>query len=302
MYNFFNPEGSLGQSITLIGITWQYWLGVLISLFSIGALFVFKKTYAKLFVHRWLMTSLGIFQILLYFVYYLLHFIYLYGFGLSGSNLRGWTWILPLHLSSITQILSGIMLIKPNSKIFSVTAPWAVIMVFASILIPADKAYGPQHFSYWSYYVLHIIIIFTYWYLYMYGFVKYERNYLGWSFIGLILFSLTALSWNALSISIARISQEVTNLLFIGRDGYPLSSTLTTGNIWDRSNRLWPLGYIPIAGFGLIFVSLGHLLISKIQPYYEQKNGQIALLKRHKQSWDFKAFKDMWKHLGNLWR
>ncbi len=303
MYDFFNPAGSSGESITIIGITWQYWLGVLLSLFAIASLFIFKKTYVKFSRRRYLMVSLGIFQLLLYFLYYALHFIYLYGLGEKDNNLRGWTWIVPLHLSSITQIISAILLIKPNSKLFSITAPWTVIMVFASILIPANKSFGPQHFSYWSYYILHIIIIFTYWYLYMYGFVQYQRQYLLSSFVIFLLFALLALGWNGLSLAIARIPEEVTNLLFIGPDGYPLWGKITSANIWTsgKNNVLWPLGYFPMAILGIIFIALSHMLISRIQPFYQQKKGKLIRLKRQKQKWDIKAFKDMWSNFKCIW-
>lgn len=296
MFDFFNPEGSKGQSITIIGVSWQYWLAVFISVFSIGLLFVCKKSYARMANKRYLMVGLGIIQLFLFFIYYILHFIYLYGFKLQSENLRGWTWILPLHLSSITQLLSAYLLIKPNTKLFSITAPWVVILVFASIIIPADKSYGPQHFSYWSYYALHIIIIFTYWYLYMYGFVKYERKYLLWSFLSLLIFSLIALTWNGISISIARIPQEITNMLFIGLKGYPLWGSISTSTIWTggKNTNLWFLGYFPIAIFGLFFVGLGHLVISRVQPYYMLENKQLLALARQKQKFDFKAFKDMW--------
>ncbi len=45
--------------------------------------------------------------------------------------------------------------------------------------------------------------------------------------------------------------------------------------------------------FGIVFVGLGHLLISRVQPYYKIENKKIILLVRQKQKFDFKAFNDM---------
>ncbi|WP_342189500.1 MULTISPECIES: hypothetical protein [unclassified Spiroplasma] len=306
LYDFFNPAGSSGEVITKIGVTWQYWLPVILSLIALACLFIFKTGYVKLAQNKLFLRILGIFQIFLYFLYYFLHFLYLYYFKESGKNLRGWPWIFPFHLSSITQIISGILLIKANDKLFSITAPWVVIMVFASLLIPADKSYGPQHFSYWLYYVLHVIIIFTYWFLYMYGIVQYHRDYLLWSFISLIIFSLMALSFNAFSLVIAKNENEITNLLFIGRDGYPLwgsgNNLVTTANIFDRTGRLWPLGYIFIFTFGIFFTSLGYLILTKVQPYFSKKGNKFVPLKRVKQPWDFKALGIMFLNIKTIFK
>lgn len=298
--DFFNPTGNPKYVITEVGTSWQYWVPLIICLLILSTLFIFKNFYLKLAKNKIFLMSLGIFQIFLYILYYFLHFLYLYYFkekgDPAGKTLRGWPWLFPLHLSSITQILSGILLIRPNSYIFSITAPWVVIMVSVSFFLPAVTYYGPQHLSYWLFYIIHLIIVFTYWFLYIYGLVKYNRAYLLWSFISLIIFSLIALLFNGFSLLIYKNQNELTNFLFIGYKGYRLSSTITTANIFG-TDKLWPLGYFFILIFGIIFLSLGHLFLSKIQPYYEwkSKTNKFVTLKRVRQKWDFASFKNMFK-------
>lgn len=294
VYDFFNPVGNKGQDLTVIGVSWQYWLAIIISIGSIACLFIFKKTYFKLANSKLFLKGLGVFQLTLYVVYYSLQMLYLYYFKAEGKLLRGWTWIFPLHLSSITQLISGILLIKASDKLFSITAPWVVILVFFSLLIPADKATGPQHFFYWLYYVVHIIIIFTYWFLYMYGLVKFDTKWLKQSFIFLLLFSVIALGFNALTLVIAKNKNEITNFLFIGYLGYPLWGNVTTANILG-SQKLWPLGYFFLLIFAMVFVCLGFLILTKVQPYYVKKKDKLVAVKAKTQPWNFKALKAMFK-------
>lgn len=296
LYDFFNPAGSDNQIIE-IGISWQYWMIVLISVFSLSLLFIFKRAYLYTLKLSFFRIALGYFQIFLYIFYYFLHFLYLYGFKDQNLELRGWPWILPFHLSSITQIFSGILLIKPNNKLFSISAPWVVFMVTASIFIPATKSAGPEHFAFWSYYILHIIILFTYWSLYMYGLVKYERRMFGWSFISLTIFSLVALSINAISLKIAKSPHEITNFLFIGREGYPLWGDITTSNIWNHEN-LWPLGFFFLYAFGISLLFISHLMLVKVKPfYYKNKDNKFVVLESEKEKWDFITFKIMFLYV-----
>jgi hypothetical protein len=78
--------------------------------------------------------------------------------------------------------------------------------------------------------------------------------------------------------------------LYLGRGGYPLPNGLTTANVFGRSGRLWPLGFIFLFIFGIIFASLGFLVLTKIQPYYLKKANKFVVLPRKRQKWDFKAF------------
>lgn len=234
-----------------------YWLGLVSSLFLIGSLFVFKRFYANLSKHYSFKCSLGIFQLVLYVGFYIVH-------GFNGNN-YSWYDYFPFQLCSVLNITSGLLLIIPFQGMFNITFPLIGPVILAFLFPDSSKwVFGPQHFLYWNYYIIHTIIIFSYLYLYLYGHVQYDKTYIKKSILYITMFGTSVFIFN---------TSFGTNYLFIGNQGY--TASIGKGTI-DTS--VW----LPIIRFAFMFVvgisllCLTYIFIIKsLLPFYLDKGTEV---------------------------
>jgi len=254
-----------------------YWIGFCISFLLIGSLFVFKKFYAKLSQHNNFKYILGIFQIFLFFSFYIIH-------GLSGGY--SWSDYFPFQLCSVLNITSGVLLILPLEGLFNVTFPIIGPVILAFLLPDKTKwVFGPQHFLYYDYYFIHIIIIFSYLYLYLYGHIKFNTAFLKKSILAMTLFGCGVFIFN--------VSFDK-NYLFIGEEGYQANIGGIPFNTGD---------WVPIARFAFMFVvgvcllSLTYFMIIKtLFPYFLEKGTEVNPQYENKK----KLFTKIWISFKNV--
>lgn len=121
IWGFFDPAGNYNSRISwkeqwyVKGHNYIYQLvGIIICILIISSLFIFKKYYKKTIYLKWFRISIGIYQIISYFIYYIIMIFYLkivlkenwINNINSPSCISGLSEIIPLHLSSIQQLLS----------------------------------------------------------------------------------------------------------------------------------------------------------------------------------------------------
>lgn len=234
-----------------------YWIGLTISFFLIISLFIFKRFYPNLSKSYLFKCSLGIFQLLLYIGFYLVH-------GLNGDNYH-WVDYFPFQLCSVLNLTSAALLMIPNKSLFNITFPLIGPVILAFLLPDKTKwVFGPQHFLYWDYYFIHIIILFSYLLLYLYGHIEYDKIYIKKSILYLTLFGSGVFIFN---------TSFGTNYLFIGSAGY----TASFGKkILDTSVWLPILRFTFMSVIGISLLVLTYILIIKtLVPFYLEKGTKI---------------------------
>lgn len=244
-----------------------YWFGFIISFLFISSLFIFKKFYAKLGKYNSFKYSLGIFQLLLFLGFYLVH-------GLNDPEFR-WYDFFPFQLCSVLNFSSGILLLVPIKGLFNTTFPLVGPVILAFLVPDSSKwVFGPQHFLYWNFYLIHTIIIFSYLYLYLYGHIAYDKTYLNKSILYLTLFGGAVFIFNV---------SFGSNYLFIGEKGYEASiggQTLNTGN-WIAIYRFI---FMYIVGVSLLYLT--YLFITKkLCPFYLAQGSKINPEYQNKNHW-----------------
>ncbi|WP_342218234.1 hypothetical protein [Spiroplasma endosymbiont of Amphimallon solstitiale] len=265
-----NPQAVINP---LFGM--YYWIGLSISLFLIISLFIFKRFYANLSKCYSFKCSLGIFQILLNISFYIVH-------GLNGDNYQ-WYDYFPFQLCSVLNITSGILLIIPNKSLFNITFPLIGPVILAFLLPDKTKwVFGPQHFLYWNYYFIHIIILFSYLLLYLYGHIEYDKIYIKKSILYLTLFGSGVFIFN---------TSFGTNYLFIGNAGY----TASFGKkILDTSLWLPILRFTFMSVVGISLLVLTYIFIIKtLSPFYLEKGTKINPIYKDKKSLITKFYKKL---------
>lgn len=242
-----------------------YWIGLVLSISFIGSLFICRIFYAKLSKYNSFKCSLGIFQIVLFIGFYIVH-------GLSGNY--NWYDYFPFELCSVLNITSGLLLIFPIKGLFNVTFPLIGPVLLAFLLPDSSKwVFGPQHFLYWDFYIIHTVIIFSYLYLYLYGHVQYDKIYIKKSILYITMFGSWVFIFN---------SSFGTNYLFIGKQGYIAS---IGKYILDTS------AWLPIMRFAFMFVvgisllSLTYMFIIKLLfPFYLDKGTEVNPIYENKKN------------------
>lgn len=253
MPSFFN---SVGKDIVSPLFSTNYWIGFAVSIAVISTLFIFKSFYAKVSKYNSFRYTLGVTQLLLYVTYFLFH-------QLSGDIT--WKDYMPFQLCSVLDLASGILLIFPSEKLFSMTFPLVAPVVIVFLLPDATKwVYGLNNFFYYQYYFHHIIILFGYFYLYLYGHIKYNKMLLKETITGLVFFGIFVYLFN---------TSFDTNYLFIGDIGYHAAF----------GNYLFNTGaWLPIFRFGFMFgvglfflIPLHFSLVKWFKPYYLNKGSEV---------------------------
>lgn len=279
---FFNSN--LKEIVTPLFGT-NYWIGFLISFFLISSLFIFRGFYAKVSKHNGFRYVLGTFQFLIYVLYYLFH---------QLSHDITWKDYLPFQLCSFLNLTSAFLLIFPREKLFSITFPLIGPVVLAFFLPDVSKrVYGLDSFFFYQYYLNHTIIFFSYFYLYFYGHIEYDKFLVKQTCIFLTIFSLFIFTFNVIFI---------TNYLFIGEAGFSFSD-----KYWFLSTSNW----YPVFRFlfmwivGLFFILLFNFLISKYAPpFYFESGKKINEYYQKKLSFFSKIrnkIKSIKKEETNLW-
>ncbi|WP_342274243.1 hypothetical protein [Spiroplasma endosymbiont of Phycita roborella] len=265
-----NPQAVINP---LFGM--YYWIGLSISLFLIISLFIFKRFYANLSKCYSFKYSLGIFQILLYISFYIVH-------GLNGDNYQ-WYDYFPFQLCSVLNITSGILLIIPNKSLFNITFPLIGLVILAFLLPDKTKwVFGPQYFLYWNYYFIHIIILFSYLLLYLYGHIEYDKIYIKKSILYLTLFGGGVFIFN---------TSFGTNYLFIGNAGYKASFGK---KVLDTSVWLPILRFTFMSVVGISLLVLTYIFIIKtLSPFYLEKGTKINRIYKDKKSLITKFYKKL---------
>ncbi|WP_425381063.1 hypothetical protein [Spiroplasma endosymbiont of Polydrusus pterygomalis] len=243
-----------------------YWIGLTISFILIISLFIFKKFYVNLsksYLFKW---NLGIFQLFLYISFYVVH-------GLSGDNYY-WYDYFPFQLCSVLNLTSSILLMIPNKSLFNMTFP-LIGPVILAFLLP-DKAkwvFGPQHFLYWNYYLIHIIIMFSYLLLYLYGHIEYEKIYIKKSILYLTLFGAGVFIFN---------TSFGTNYLFIGSAGYTagFGKKVLDTSVWLPIFRFIFMSTVGISLLGLTYI----FIIKTFVPFYIEKGTKINPIYENKKT------------------
>ncbi|AKM52784.1 TMEM164 family acyltransferase [Spiroplasma mirum] len=273
-WGFFDPAGNYmpnapwGEQWFVKGHSYVYQLiGVAIFLLLIGSLFIFKRYYQKTVNFKWFRISIGVYQIASYFAYYIMMAIYLatvlHTNWLSGpmdpSQVRSLSEMMPLHLCSIHQILSGLILIFPSARFFKICAPSALILPILAIITPVNGYWTPDNFFFYNYFILHSLIIFAYIYVYKYGLVehRYSGLMLRWELLWLTMFLFVAVIWDGVF---------QTNMLYVGPNG---SEEWNKGGfnvgLWNTNylggKYLWPFSWIPMFFLGLSIISLTHIML-----------------------------------------
>lgn len=256
-----NPQAIINP---LFGM--YYWIGLTISFFLISSLFIFKSFYVNLSKNYIFKCGLGIFQLLLYIGFYLVHGFY--------DNNYYWYDYFPFQLCSVLNITSGILLILPIKNVFNITFPLIGPVILAFLLPDSTKwVFGPQHFLYWNYYIIHIIIIFSYLLLYLYGHIEYDKIYIKKSILYITLFGGGVFIFN---------TSFGTNYLFIGSVGYTASfgkEILNTAT-WSPILRFT---FMFVIGISLVFLT--YIFIIKILfPFYLEKGTKINPIYENKKT------------------
>lgn len=256
-----NPQAIINP---LFGM--YYWIGFTISFFLIASLFIFKKFYANLSKSVIFKSSLGSFQLLLYIGFFIVH-------GLTDSNFY-WYDYFPFQLCSVLNLTSAILLIIPIKSVFNSTFPLIGPVILAFLLPDSTKwVFGPQHFLYWDYYFIHIIIIFSYLLLYLYGHIEYDKTYIKKSILYMTLFGGGVFIFN---------TSFGTNYLFIGSVGYKASFGK---NVLDTSVWLPILRFIFMFAVGISLLLLTYIFIIKnLLPFYLEKATKVNPLYEHKKT------------------
>ncbi|AGM25448.1 TMEM164 family acyltransferase [Spiroplasma chrysopicola] len=281
-WGFFDPAGSYQPSLgwqeqsAFKGQSYLFQLvGIAIFVLIVGSLFVFKKYYAKTANWKWFRISIGIYQIATYFICYAIWATYLavvlkenWFWGPSGmSRVRPLSEIMPLHLCSIHQLLSGFLLIFPSKRFFEICAPSALILPVLAIVNPVNAYWSLDNVFYYNYFILHTIIIFSYIYVYKYSLVgrSYTGLLLKWQFLWLFLFSIVAVIWDGIFSA---------NMLYVGPNG---GSPWNVGGFnigkWNTNyagvKYVWPLAWFWMVMLGILLILPAHVLI-----FFIKQNGQ----------------------------
>ncbi|UZQ30065.1 MAG: YwaF family protein [Spiroplasma phoeniceum] len=294
-WGFFDPAGSY-----LPGADWtDQWffkghnyafqlVGISIFVLIIGSLFVCRKYYAKTVNWQWFRISIGIYQIITYFLTYAIWVTYLavvlktqWIWGPVGpSQIRGLSEVIPLHLCSLHQLLSGFVLFFPSRKFFEIVAPSAIVLPILAIITPVNGYWSLNNFFYYNYFILHTLIIFAYLYVYKYGLVgkPYSGLLFKWQLLWLTLFSIIAVIWDWIF---------KTNQLFVGpSSGEPWNNGGFNVGGWNTNfigaKYMWPFAWLPIFFLGIVIISLTHILFFYLPQsfLYDKKTKKLEFVPR----------------------
>lgn len=98
------------------------------------------------------------------------------GYGVIGSQLLMYIWYihtgwfnihdsLPLYISRITSIVSGIMILTNSRKLFDVMYFWGIIPPFIALLLPDIDYFSFPHIRFWFFFIGHAFTIFAVFYM-----------------------------------------------------------------------------------------------------------------------------------------
>lgn len=102
-----------------------------------------------------------------------------------------WTasYYLPLHLCGIASLIGMWTLLTINKEGIKLNYFYAVVPAAIAILTP-DLAYDYQHYRFWKFFLHHMAISWTGWFLYLSSGVKVSWRTLGRAFSWLLLYAL----------------------------------------------------------------------------------------------------------------
>jgi len=179
------------------------------------------------------------------------------GYGVIGSQLLMYLWYihtgwfnihdsLPLYISRITSILSGIMILKNSRKLFDIIYFWGIIPPFIALLVPDIDYFSFPHIRFWFFFIGHAFTIFAVCYMLIIEEMKPNFN----SF-------KKATIWLLIYCAIAFIFNIFTNSNY----GYLMSLPSALGSL--EKILTWPL-YLPILiGFQIFVFYLTYIPLKK---------------------------------------
>ena len=260
----------------------------------IASLFVFRNFYKGINKHRSILITIGSVHLSMFVIYYIINITFFY---LVLPNYVNWNHfnlladsinklrpkghpgagnlpmsvpqdIVPFHISSAGEIFSSLLLITCNKKIFDYTFPTLGFIPIIAIIAPSKPYYDLNNYFYWEFFINHTLIIWSYWWFYLYGIKKFNIHSLRWNYI------------SATSLSIVAFGYDYafnTNLLFVGRGGYPIGALGNTSTIFSSDGKTVIPGsaLLFIVGMGSLAVLIGYIIIISIKPFYELTENNI---------------------------
>lgn len=191
----------------------EYLVGTVPSVILISSLFIFKSFWAKTIKTYWV-RGIGIVWTLVSIIYFYITNVNTKDFNSTMNTLFYW------ELCNIVSWASLILMVIPSRLNLQLILPLALVGPTMAIFIPTELSLSLHfdNFRYWEFYFSHLSGLFTYLYMYLYG---YTNTKLDWQFI----------RRSASFAFILLTFVEVWNLLFMKGNVDPLSTP--TGVIND---------------------------------------------------------------------
>ncbi|WBW97516.1 YwaF family protein [Oceanirhabdus sp. W0125-5] len=188
IYNLFWGENFIGPPMRIFSL--DHIIVLIITLLFIISLYFFKKRYSNI-PHKNILVKI-------------------IGYGVIGSQILMYLWYihtgwfnihdsLPLYISRITSIVSGIMILTNSKKLFDVIYFWGLIPPFIALMLPEIEYFSFPHIRFWFYFIGHAFTIFAVFYMLIIEEMKPNFNSFKKASIWLLIYCAIAFIFNVLT-------------------------------------------------------------------------------------------------------
>ncbi len=217
----------------------------------LGTLYIFPNFYIKFIINKKVVNIL--FRVML-ITFLLVTQLYFYiNFLLANGGYKNWHNWFYLEICNVVNWVAIFLLIFPNKLLLDCTLPLGIAGPSLTILLGSLAVqFKMEEYMYWQFYFGHMTIIFSYLFLYNYGFTKSKFD------INIIKRSLTF-------ITIFGLSTEVYNLAF--GTNYMISDLVGVFPSINTKDQIYQFLFVFVWIFPLVF-SIMYVVIWYFKPIY----------------------------------